>query len=237
MKELLSNLPFVFGLVAAVIHVFTGPDHLAAIGPLALNAKFRPWLIGIFWGTGHVLGMMIIGILFFFFRELIPVDLISAHSERIVGIMLLIIGFWAFFRLYQQIQQGSNHLHLHENEDGSVYLHQHEHRHLFEKHHHAKSHKQTLWAALGIGTVHGLAGVSHLLGLLPTLAFSTALQSAFYLVGFAVGTLLAMAVFSAIMGIVGRFSSEYRKAFLYKFINGLAGTVAVVVGVFWIFYV
>lgn len=237
MKEMLSNLPFVFGLVAAIIHVFTGPDHLAAIGPLALNARFKSWMIGIFWGIGHVFGMMIIGTLFFFFRELIPVDLISAHSERIVGLMLLAIGFWSFYRLYGQMRQGAKHLHQHENEDGSVYLHKHEHSHVFEKHDHNKSHKQTLWTALGIGTLHGLAGVSHLLGLLPTLAFATAWQSVFYLIGFAAGTLLAMSVFSAIMGIVGRFSSEYRKAFLYKFINGLAGTVAVVVGIFWIFYI
>ncbi|MBN2639099.1 MAG: sulfite exporter TauE/SafE family protein [Bacteroidales bacterium] len=237
MKELLSNLPLVFGLVAAIIHVFTGPDHLAAIGPLALNARFRPWLIGIFWGIGHVLGMMLIGVLFFFFRELIPVDLISAHSERIVGVMLIAIGIWAFFRLYRQLQRPVNHLHQHENEDGSIYLHNHEHEHVFEKHQHNENHKHTLFAALGIGTLHGLAGISHLLGLMPTLAFGSVMQSVYYLVGFAVGTILAMTVFSAVMGLIGRFSSEQRKAVLYNFINALAGTVAVVVGIFWIFYI
>ncbi|MBN2614076.1 MAG: sulfite exporter TauE/SafE family protein [Bacteroidales bacterium] len=236
MKELLTNLPLLFGLVAAAIHVFTGPDHLAAIGPLALNAKVRPWLIGIFWGMGHVLGMMIIGVLFFFFRELIPVEMISAHSEKIVGVMLIVIGMWAFYRLYRQMKNQATHLHQHENEDGSVYLHKHEHHHIFEQHEHSNFQKHSLWAALGIGTLHGLAGVSHLLGLLPTLAFASAWQSALYLIGFAAGTLLAMAAFSGVMGMVGKYSSEQRKAFLYRFINGFAGAVAVFVGLFWIWY-
>jgi ABC-type nickel/cobalt efflux system permease component RcnA len=238
MKELLSNLPFLFGLVAAGIHVFTGPDHLAAIGPLALNVRIRPWLIGIFWGLGHVFGMMIIGILFFFFRELIPVEMISTHSEKIVGVMLIVIGLWAFFRLYRQVHKDAHHLHQHENKDGSVYLHEHAHDHLFEKHEHKSNfHKNTLWAAMGIGVLHGLAGISHLLGLLPTLAFASAWQSAFYLIGFAAGTLLSMALFSALMGMIGKYSSEQRKVLVYKLINGFAGVTAVFVGIFWIWYV
>jgi len=71
-----------FGLIAAIIHVVAGPDHLAAVSPLALNAKFRPWLIGMSWGIGHVAGMLLLGLIFFFFRDLIPLEFISQNSVK-----------------------------------------------------------------------------------------------------------------------------------------------------------
>jgi len=236
MKELLINFPFVFGLLAACIHVLTGPDHLAAVGPLAINSKVKPWLVGMTWGVGHVLGMMVIGILFFFFRELIPVKFISAQGEKVVGIMLILIGLWALFRLYKQLAHAQHHhLHRHDNQDGEAYIHSHEHTHEspFEKHQHADFHRQTLRAALGIGVIHGLAGVSHLIGLLPTLAYSTAFGSALYLLGFAVGTLAAMSLFSMVMGLIGKVTSQQKKELAFRLINGIVGFSAIFVGVFW----
>ena len=237
MKELLLHMPFLFGLTAACIHVLTGPDHLAAVGPLAINAKVKPWLIGMTWGVGHVLGMLVIGILFFFFREMIPVDLISANGEKIVGLMLVLIGLWALFRLYRQIRfRPHKHLHLHENDEGDAYLHEHvhTHHHFFEKHQHSSFHKQSLRAALGIGVIHGLAGVSHLIGLLPTLAYDTAWGSALYLLGFAAGTLVAMSLFSMLMGLLGKYTSQQKKDLTFRLINGIVGFSAIFVGVFWI---
>jgi putative Mn2+ efflux pump MntP len=229
--SLFSGFPFVMGLVAASIHVLTGPDHLAAVGPLAINSEKRHWLIGTVWGMGHVLGMMIIGVFFFFFRDLIPVDFISSQSEKAVGIMLIIIGFWAFYRLYRLYsgkEKGELHHHDHK---GKWFLHQHKHE---GNHAHKKGPVQRLRVALGIGIVHGLAGVSHLLGLLPTLAFTTKTGAAFYLIGFAAGTLVAMGLFSFVMGTVGKLASEKGKVLLFRTINGVAGTIAVFVGVFWI---
>jgi ABC-type nickel/cobalt efflux system permease component RcnA len=237
MKALLLHMPFLFGLVAACIHVLTGPDHLAAVGPLAVNAKKKPWLIGMTWGIGHVLGMMIIGILFFFFREMIPVELISANGEKIVGIMLLLIGFWALFRLYRQMYPVPHkHLHLHQNEQGEAFLHthSHSHHHFFDKHQHPDFQRQSLRAALGIGIIHGLAGVSHLIGLLPTLAYTTAWGSALYLVGFAVGTLIAMSLFSMLMGLLGKYTSKTKKELTFRLINGIVGFSAIFVGTVWI---
>jgi len=237
MKELLLHIPFLFGLAAACIHVLTGPDHLAAVGPLALNAKVKPWLIGMTWGIGHVVGMMMIGILFFFFREMIPIELISANGEKIVGLMLLLIGFWALFRLYRQNQSKPHkHLHLHENQEGDAFLHKHihTHHHFFEKHQHAGFQKQSLRVALGIGIIHGLAGVSHLIGLLPTLAYTTTWGSMLYLVGFATGTLVAMSLFSILMGLLGKYTSKAKKELTFRLINGIVGFSAIFVGTIWI---
>ncbi len=41
------------GLVAGFVHVLSGPDHLAAIAPYAVDGKSRAWRTGVRWGLGH----------------------------------------------------------------------------------------------------------------------------------------------------------------------------------------
>lgn len=238
MSETIAGFPLYIGLLAAVIHVVSGPDHLAAVAPLALNTKFRTWIVGMSWGIGHILGMLIIGIFFYYFKEIIPVEFISAYSEKIVGILLILIGLWAFFRIYKtDSPQQHKHLHSHVDESGTYTLHRHQHVHKEEKlhlHKHLKQKKQTYWTALGIGVIHGLAGVSHLLGLLPTLAFESNLDSVLYLAGFAVGTILAMVAFSIILGLIGNSKVAKDKITFQRMINGIAGFAAIFIGIYWI---
>ena len=238
MSEIFANLPFIFGLVAATLHVLSGPDHLAAIAPLALNTRFHTWLVGMAWGTGHLIGMLIIGTLFFYFKELIPVEFISEYSEKIVGLMLIMIGFWALFRLVRlNTKTEHSHFHTHDDKLGNVFLHKHGHVHQITRmhtHSHKSVVKQTYWAALGIGIVHGLAGVSHILGMLPTLAFDSSFASILYLLGFGAGTILAMVVFSAILGIIGNSDKIKNRKRILQSINATAGFAAIFVGVFWI---
>jgi ABC-type nickel/cobalt efflux system permease component RcnA len=238
MSETFTNLPLIFGLFAASLHVLSGPDHLAAIAPLALNTRFQTWLVGMAWGIGHLIGMLIIGTLFFYFKELIPVDFISEYSEKTVGILLIVIGFWALFRLLKlNAFSEHSHFHTHDDERGNVFLHKHNHPHKITRMHthpHTTIIKQTCWAALGIGIVHGLAGVSHILGLLPTLAFKSSFDSILYLVGFGAGTILAMVAFSVILGIIGNSDKIKNRKKILQAINATAGIAAIFVGVFWI---
>ena len=92
-------LTLLLGIIASATHVITGPDHLAAVTPLAIENKKRSWIIGISWGIGHTTGLLLIGILFYLFRDFIPVKLISEYSEIIVGVILITIGLWAFYKL------------------------------------------------------------------------------------------------------------------------------------------
>lgn len=239
MSEALASFPFIFGLIAAIIHVIAGPDHLAAVGPLAVRARLRPWFIGVSWGIGHVLGMLLIGLVFFFFRELIPIDYISDNSERIVGLLLIVIGFWALYKTKSLVVDKHAHAHTHQNADGSVYVHKHDHDHSSNLHH-AHSHKlrkqenQSYWAAAGIGVLHGFAGVSHIVSMLPTLAFETNFEAIQYLVGFAIGTIVAMLLFSFILGVIAKKATEKKKNTIVIGINLLLGLAAVVVGIIWI---
>ena len=238
MEDTFIDFPFLFGLVAAFIHVLSGPDHLAAIGPLALNSKLRSWLVGLVWAIGHITGMLLIGVLFIYSKKYIPVELISENSEKLVGVMLILIGLWAFYRIWK-MNKGTlhDHEHIHPDTDDNVVVNKHVHSHETDKHHvhaHKEKHTQTYWAAFGIGILHGLAGVSHFLGILPTLAFKTWVQSTLYLVGFSAGTIIAMVSYSAILGYISNVTEEEHKKNISVWINGIAGTFAVLVGVFWI---
>ncbi len=237
MAESFSSFPLIFGLLASIIHIVAGPDHLAAVSPLALNAKFRPWLIGMSWGIGHVAGMLLIGLVFFFFRDLIPIDFISENSERIVGILLIVIGIWALIKVVGHKKSNHAHAHTHTKESGDAYIHRHDHSHDETKthshEHEMAKEKQSYWAAAAIGVLHGFAGVSHIVSMLPTLAFESNYQAILYLIGFAAGTIIAMVLFSFLLGILAKKASEKRKDTVFIVINVIAGLSAIFVGIIW----
>src|SRR6478672_463310 len=82
------------GIVAGLVHVFSGPDHLAAIAPLAMKRQSGAWRTGLRWGIGHASGVIFVGLLSLLLRGLLPVHLISNWSDRLVGALLIGIGFW-----------------------------------------------------------------------------------------------------------------------------------------------
>ena len=84
---MIIELPLIAGIIASILHVVSGPDHLAAVTPIAIETKRKVWRIGFLWGAGHLLGMLIIGILFLLFKEVIPVETISGYSEQLVAIV------------------------------------------------------------------------------------------------------------------------------------------------------
>ena len=90
---------FYVGSITSLLHVVSGPDHLAAVTPLLVKNKKRAWQVGLFWGMGHLTGIAIIGGLFLLFKESIPVESISFFSEKLVGWLLIGIGLWGYYRL------------------------------------------------------------------------------------------------------------------------------------------
>src|SRR5438132_8271544 len=80
------------GIAAGLIHVLSGPDHLAAIAPLVTKFPRRAWTCGLRWGAGHAAGVVFVGIGSLVLRGVLPVDLISSWSDRLVGVLLIGIG-------------------------------------------------------------------------------------------------------------------------------------------------
>lgn len=216
------------GFLAGVVHVWAGPDHLAAIAPLAVRRPRRAWLPGMRWGFGHSAGVAVIGLLSLWLRDRLPVDLLSHWGERLVGVMVFGIGLWALRRALKQNVHAHEHTH-----DGQAHIHFHTHSHQAARQHDGADAHHHGHAAFGIGILHGLAGSSHFLGVLPILAFPTKTQAAAYLVAFGAGTILSMATFSWVIGgLTRRFALG--SARVYRGLLVTCGVAAMGVGVFWV---
>jgi len=211
------------GIGAGLVHVFSGPDHLAAIAPLAIKRQRAAWITGLRWGAGHASGVAFVGILSLLLRGILPVDLISNWSDRLVGALLIGIGLWTLRKALLI------HTHAHEHEGEA---HEHIHIHSRNGAHAVKRHVHT-HAAFGIGTLHGLSGSSHFLAIIPALAMPSTALAVVYLGCYGLGTVLAMMLFaSAINSLSLRFAGTAK---VYRGVLFACSGVAVTVGCIWMF--
>jgi len=226
------TFPLFAGIIAALLHVISGPDHLAAVTPFAIESKKKAWKVGLFWGIGHLLGMLSIGVLFLFFKELIPIEKISEQSEKFVGIVLIILGLWIFFKIFKEDKK---HKHTHVHSNVNPIIHEHGHLHNSENTHNHKhpNLKQGNIASLSVGFVHGLAGIAHFVLFLPVIGFTSTIDSVKYIIGFAIGTLLAMVAFAMVIGNISAYSKRDHNETFFKGIRLAGGLFALVIGVYW----
>ena len=215
------------GLIAGAIHVLAGPDHLAAVAPLSVGKRRVGWQIGFRWGAGHTFGVLAVGALFLWLRELFPLAWLSGWAEKLVGLTLILIGLWALRKAL------ANRLHTHEHTHGE---HRHSHAHLHsaatahpsgEERPHRHTH-----AAMAIGTLHGLAGSSHLLGILPALAFPNSAQAIAYLLAFGVGTIASMTCFSSLISLTAS-GWMRRTPYGYRAFMSACAVLALAIGGYW----
>ncbi|MCB9777762.1 MAG: hydantoin utilization protein A [Alphaproteobacteria bacterium] len=189
-------VPLLSGLAAGSVHVVTGPDHLAAVAPLAAHDPVRAARTGAAWGLGHGLGVVVLGGLGMAARELVDVHALSGWSEFAVGFLLIGLGLWG-------VRSGlgmrvHSHGHDHDGDD-----HEHPHLHLPGKDHGPQAHVGHTHAAFGVGMFHGAAGMGHLLGVVPALALPPA-QSALYLAAYLLAAVLSMSLFGLALGGIAR---------------------------------
>jgi ABC-type nickel/cobalt efflux system permease component RcnA len=231
-----ESLPIFAGILASTLHVISGPDHLAAVTPLILETKKRAWKVGLFWGFGHLAGMLLIGILFLIFKEYIPFERISEYSEQLVGIVLIGVGLWAFYRIFNKKEK---HVHPHVHSGQENYIHIHEHNHKNSKTHNQHTHKepvkQNFFSSFLIGLLHGFAGVAHFLLLLPVLGFATKFESIQYIFGFGIGSVLAMTIYAIILTQIAMYSKKEPSQSFFNGIRFAGGLFAVLIGVYWIY--
>lgn len=216
------------GLIAGVGHVLSGPDHLVALAPWSIEQRGRAWIMGIRWGLGHAGGVIVMGLLSLWLREVLPLNWLSSWAERLVGAVLIGIGIWGFRKAL------AKHLHIHEHiHGGRAHVHVHFHgsataHDLAELATHSHTH-----AAFGVGALHGVAGSSHLLGILPALAFPTTGQAICYLAAFGVGTIGAMAALTSVVGVLAK-EVAFGRTKAYRALMFGCSTAAMGVGVYWL---
>jgi sulfite exporter TauE/SafE len=82
--------------------------------------------------------------------------------------------------------------------------------------------------------VHGLAGFSHLIAVLPSLALPSRTQSVLYLAAFGCGTILAMLGYTILLGLVAWRLEEKSRHRMLKWITFAGGVSTVAIGIYWL---
>ena len=214
------------GLIAGLLHVFAGPDHLAALAPLSLRARRRAWAVGLRWGIGHSSGVLVVAAVAFGVRQVVPLEALSAWGERLVGATMILLGLWGLRSLFRERLHAHPHHH-----DGDDHVHFHVHR-SGEAHDAPQAHVHG-HAAFWVGALHGLAGTAHLVGILPSLALPTARETGGYLIAFAIGTVIAMTSFAGVLGLVAPGRTD-RGLKVYRWALGSASCLCALTGLAWI---
>lgn len=230
----------VTGFLASMAHVVTGPDHLAAVTPLAIDSRKKSWKIGLGWGIGHTCGMLLIGLLFIGFKEMIPVEFISRKSDFIIGLLLIGIGCWAIARIFIHHSHGHlSHPHVHTRPFTYAHIHAHTHQSTEQpehNHEHDRKIRQNTVTAFLVGIIHGFAGVSHLVAMLPSLALPALSDTVQYLGAFACGTIITMVSFSVIVGIVVVKSAKDDHPVIIRWFTYCGGILAIGIGFLWLIH-
>lgn len=260
----MTSLSILFiGLLLGMKHA-TEADHLAAMATLVTheNSLVRTMRLGVAWGIGHTLTLMLFGGIVLALGKAISQHLEQA-LELAVGLMLIGLGMDVFRRLLRQ----RIHFHVHRHETGAAHVHAHSHAgegaHRYSLHRHAHAQGLPLrWRpaetrhgaagtsaaaiqyrparmrglplrAMAVGMMHGMAGSAALI-LLSLEAVQSWTMGLFYIALFGIGSIAGMALLSVVITIPLRLSAG-RLGWLHNGITALLGGVSCALGIFMVY--
>jgi nickel/cobalt transporter (NicO) family protein len=229
-------LTYATALLLGSLHALEA-DHMAAVTSFAVRRPGPRAAVrfAVRWSAGHGGAIILIGAGLLILGVQLPVA--AEHwLERLVGVVMIGLGVWTF--------RGASALHAHTHAHGGephAHLHAHgqdsprgEDRAGTHIHAHAPASADThSHAVTGVGLVHGLAGSGAAVALIPIIGFDSPARGILYLVIFAVGTVLAMAVYGLFAGfVVGR--SAESSVRLGQLLARGTGVLTVVIGFVWL---
>ena len=203
------------GLLLGMRHA-TDPDHVIAVTTILSRERrlMTAARIGIVWGFGHTITVLVVGAAIIAFKIAIPTRL-GLAMEFAVAVVLILLGVGAaasLMRKFSARMRGSwldrddLFVHVHSHTHGDT-VHSHPHVHLGaeedadDRTHHdhriaaakigAFWTRRPLLKSFGVGLVHGLAG-STAIALLILSAIPQPIWATLYLVIFCVGTIIGM---------------------------------------------
>ncbi len=198
------------------------PDHLAAVSTLVSRERsgIRAALLGVCWGLGHTLSLVVVGALLVALRAEMP-PAVSDLFELLVAFMLVALGFRAIVHGARQGAGGPTRVHRHGR--------------LVHSHAGVPAHVHIgVWTLarrpLLVGAVHGLAGSGALTALvLATLPTTTARLA--YMALFGLGSTVSMAALSGLLGWpLARFGTHHLVA---RCVSLIVGCTSMVLGIMW----
>jgi len=232
-------LGFGLGLVHAL-----DADHVMAVSALA---SVRPRLSHCFgfalrWALGHSAMLLLLGGSALALGVALPPSLCEI-AERVVGAVMLGLGAWVGIDLLRR----RGHIHFHRH--AGLLPHAHWHTHGYAPPHPGSEGRSGLHGyadpdcarrsglhghehgAVLVGALHGAAGSAPLLAVLPAVAQQSALVGIAYLLVFALGLVLAMLLFSGVLGGVAARLAHTRHAGAGELLRGVSSLGSIVVGV------
>ncbi|RLN51690.1 hypothetical protein BBJ29_008849 [Phytophthora kernoviae] len=82
------------GLLLGVVHVLTGPDHLSALAAMTTGSSWRAFALGIRWGCGHSIGLILMALIFFAAGQTVDLDSVGGYLNYVVGFFMIALGVW-----------------------------------------------------------------------------------------------------------------------------------------------
>jgi hypothetical protein len=238
------------GFVLGMRHA-TDPDHVIAVSTIVSRERslVKAGWIGVLWGVGHTLTILLVGAGIILFGLAIPARA-GLTMEFSVGVMLILLGVlnltgamkWMSEKLSPTHPRLSG-AHAHVHEHGSQ-MHLHWHSHQEGNQHHGESLTPPKWmggsvAGLGlfhalrplfVGLVHGLAG-SAAVALLVLSTIRDPRWAVLYLVIFGVGTIAGMMLITVAISLPFSFAG-YRFGWLNRGLIVGSGLVSLGFGLF-----
>lgn len=157
------------GLYLGSVHILTAPDHLAVLVPLSLLDRKKSWRVGLLWGLGHFVGLLLLGTLLYYFKSFVNLHILEHYAMLYIAGLLLLVGLWILYK--------STKITIKENNKA--------------RHHLSK-------ITIGTGFVHGFAGFSHIYSLAPTLSMND-VHFFSYFGGFTTGSIASVVLFTYLL--------------------------------------
>jgi len=199
----------------------TDPDHVIAVSTIVSRERsvVKAGLIGILWGIGHTLTILVVGAGIILFGLAIPPRL-GMTMEFSVGLMLILLGVLNLSGVMKWLSekvapahppQSGEHIHVHGH---GAHIHVHRHTHATSADHHGTSLTPPRWLRspflhlglyhslrpLLVGIVHGLAG-SAAVALLVLGTIREPRWAVLYLLVFGIGTIAGMMLITAALAL------------------------------------
>mgnify|MGYP001561591275 FL=1 len=196
-----------------------GADHLVAMTPFSLRQPVAALRAGLAWGAGHSIGVVVLALAAIGLKDLVHIEAMSAWAEFLVGVALLVVGGLAVRTAF------GLKLHSHEHHHNGASIHRHLHLHVRGQ----SNHRRHAHAASGLGLLHGLAGASHLLAVIPALALPP-LGAFAYLLAYLGGSIAAMAAVVSTLS----FLTLRSGARMLPWLVGCTGALSIATGAIWL---
>lgn len=204
-------------------------DHMLAVTTFVSRRPSVPLAarFGARWGIGHSIAVLAAGGALLLLGVRWP-ERWDAYGEAVVGAMLVGLGAWALVsarRMHLHSEREHGHAHLHVHPAGAGHTHAHPHDEAGRDHSHG--------GITAVGFLHGLAGTSAVVAIVPV-TLMTDMRAGFgYLAAFGVGVTLAMTLFAMAAALLMQ-RAHARSLALGRRAAALVGAAGVVTGTFWI---